>query len=328
MNTFYTNTNRFSNIRRRLQDGFLLRKTLFVSSGVLTILALVFSNGSAIYADEVVNTAFEVNVQESLEVSITAPTTWATGDANQFLRNTINVEVSTNNANGFRASMYSQNTTNLVNMSQNTETIPTLSSNRYRSDFPASYWGYSLNDGGNNGLYHPMVSTSANPITIIDASAGTTYESQDVYFGAKANMSKSAGTYTNTVIISVVTGVIDNNNPATPTNPSNPNNTPNVATYNNSNNTTVYTYRNSSSGNTTTTTQVSDGNNVSAYNGYTPPQGARESVSTTESINEGASLAAGLATTAVIAAGTGMFFFALAARREDDEEEDEEQQMI
>lgn len=341
MNNFETNTNRFFSIRGKCKDSFLSRKTLFIFSSILVALAIILGNSTAIHAAES-NTTFQVNVKESLSVAITAPSDWANGDANEFLRNDINVSVTTNNANGFRASMFSQNTTNLVNMISSTETIPTLGSGTSYTctstactAFPANYWGYSLNDGSNTGTYYPMVSTSAAPITLINASAGTTTGSQDVYFGAKADMTKSAGTYVNTVIISVVTGVIDNNNPATPTNPANPNNNSNTATYNPSpvggstNGTTTYTYRrtNSAAGTRTTTTQVSDGDNVSAYSGYTPPQGVRESITTTESINDDASVAAGLATAATIAAGTGLFFFVLAKRREDDEE-DEEQQML
>lgn len=342
MNSFNINTNRIFNIRRRSQDSFLPAKILFASSGLLALLAVIFGISGATYAAEA-DTTFTVNVKESLSVSITTPTEWASGDINEFLRNTVNVNVSSNNANGFKASMFSQNNTNLTNMVTNTETIPTLSSGTSYTctsaacnAFPANYWGYSLNDSSNTGTYYPMVSTSATPITVINASAGTTTASQDIYFGAKANASKAAGTYVNTVIISVVTGTIDSNtNPITPTNPATPNNTTNTAAYNSSpiggstDGTTTYTYRRSNAvaGTTTTTTQVSDGDNVSAYNGYTPPQGVRESVSTTESINDGASMAAGLATTAAIAAGTGLFFFVLAKRREDDED-DEEQQMI
>lgn len=342
MNSFNTNTNRFLNIHRRRHGSFLLAKTLFASSGVLVVFAAVLGNNGAIYAAEA-NTTFEVNVKESLSVSITAPSEWANGDAGDFLRNDFNVSVTSNNANGFKASMFSQTTTNLTNMVTSTETIPTLGTGTSYtctsaacSAFPANYWGYSLNDSSNTGTYYPMVSTSASPITLINASAGTTTGSQDVYFGAKADMTKAAGTYTGTVIISVVTGTIDNNtNPVTPTNPATPNNTSNTATYNASpvggstNGTTTYTYRrsNSAAHTTTTTTQVSDGNNVSAYNGYTPPQGVRESVTTNESINDNESMAAGLATAATIAAATGLFFFVLAKRREDDEE-DEEQQMI
>ena len=320
--------------------------TLSLTSLACTLICIsfifIFQHVEAITcANATCDTTFEVNVRETLSVSVTTPTNWATGDVNTFLRNTINVNVSTNNSNGFTASMYSQGTTNLTNTTRNTETLPTLTSgSSYTcssaacSAFPANYWGYSLDDTSYTGTYRPMVSTSSSPITLISAAAGTSTGSQDVYFGAKADANKVAGTYAGTVIISVVTGVIDNNtNPVTPTNPATPGNTENVAQYTPSptggaNGSTVYTYsRTSGSGSSatsTTTTQVSDGNNVSSYDGYQAPQGVIEDVSS--SISEGSSLVSGLATTASVAAATGMFFlFILAKRKEDDEDEEEDE---
>ena len=61
-------------------------------------------------------TTFQVNVVESLSVSITAPRGGASGNINTFLRNTVSLSVTSNNANGFTASMYAKNT-NLTNSS-------------------------------------------------------------------------------------------------------------------------------------------------------------------------------------------------------------------
>lgn len=321
-----------------MYNGIMLKnisKVMIGSAGVLAVAAVIVSGygeQSSVHAE---TTTFQVNVKESLTVAVSTPSTWASGNVNEFLRNTVNVNVNTNNANGFTASMYSQNTTNLTNTAKSTETLPTLSSNYTCANaacatFPANYWGYSLNDASNTGTYSPMTSSTSSPITLISAAAGTSTGTKDVYFGAKADMTKAAGTYAGTVIISVVTGVVDSStNPVTPTNPATPNTTNNTPTYNpgptggSSNGSTTYTYRSTSSGVATTTTQVSDGDNTSAYNGYTPPQGVTDKT-IAEVTTDNSSLATGLATTAAVAATSGLLFFIIAKRRdEDDDEEDE-----
>lgn len=292
------------------------------------------------------NTAFQVNVKESLSVSITSPATPASGNVGNFLRNKYTLDVSSNNTNGFTASMYAVKDTDLTNTSLNNQTIPTLASSSARGSFPVNRWGYSLGtskvlngnnynetDAGNDdGIYHPIVNTSTSPITVLSSNTSGS-GSQDIYFGAKADASKAAGDYSSTIVISVVSGIIDENNPITPTNPVGPNADNNVAKYmpspqGGSNGATTYTYRRTSASAgatvaTITTTQVSDGDNRSTYDGYTPPQGVRED--TSSNINTASSsLAMGLATTAAVAAAAGMWFFIVAKRREDDDEDDVE----
>ena len=294
----------------------------------------------AVYAE---NSAFQVNVKESMSVSITSPDTPANGNIDTFLRNKYTLNVSSNNTSGFTASMYAVGDTNLTNTSFNDQSIPTLSSSTTRGSFPANFWGYSLGTtdslnnhtyneteiGNANSTYYPLVSTSATPITVLTSDGGGS-SSQDIYFGAKASAGKAAGTYSGIVVISVVSGVInDTDNPITPTNPAGSNAEDEVAQYTpaptggSSNGTTTYTYRrtNPTAGTNTVTTQVSDGDNRDAYSGYTPPQGAKEN--TTSSISTESSMAAGLATTAIVATSTGMFFFIVAKRREDDDDDEE-----
>ena len=339
---FNTNTNiacqNFSIKRNKTRK---LATVLFGLAGLAAPAAYVVANLGAANA-ETANTTFNVNVKESLSVSITAPSEYAKGDAGVFLRNQVNLSVSTNNTNGFTASMYSQNNTNLTNMLDSTEAIPTLASYSTRSAFPANYWGYSLGTGtisgetrtygeteaGNNSSrYYPLTTSTSSPIKVL---TGTSSGEQQIFFGAKSDLTKSSGTYTGTVIISVVTDVINSSNPITPTNPAEPNNTNEVAAYTSaptgstSSGSTTYTYRrtNSSTGTTTTTTQVSEGDNVSAYQGYTPPQGVIEN--TLSNVYDGGSpIASALAATSASAAAAGTFFFILAKRK--DEEEEEEQ---
>lgn len=301
------------------------------------------------------NTKFQVNVRETLAVQITSPTTGATGDINQFLRNKVGVNVTTNSTGGFTASMYSKDNTNLSHSSLSGTTIPTLASYSTRGSFPANRWGYSLSSGayiggsstyndteaGNNSSrYYPLVSTSGSPLKILEASAGTTTGSQNIYFGAKADATKPSGTYANTVVISVVTGAVNSStNPMTPTNPAKPTtssttgstatSTGRVAYYSaptggSSAGTTVHTSYSDNSGTKTTTSEVSEGNNVNAYQ---PPHGVIEEIETNVASNS--TLAATLATAATLAASSGMFFFIAAKRRgDDDDDEDMPQDVI
>lgn len=283
------------------------------------------------------NTAFEVNVKETITVSITTPTEWASGNVDTLLRNKINVGVTTNNTSGFVVGMTTATTsTDLTNEFQDTITLPTLSSTWTRNSSTTNFWGYSLDDGSSNGSYNPMVGSDSSPIELFDSTQGIS--SKDVYFGAKADATKASGTYSGTVIISAVTDASnfpdDPQNPGTPIapqNPATPASTDEFAEYSSSpiggpNGTTSYTYRsiNSAAGTTTTTTQVSDGDNTSVYNGYTPPMGVRQSSEIIESnTTNDSSLATTLATTSALAAATGLGFFIIAKRREEDEDEEE-----
>ncbi len=270
------------------------------------------------------DTTFEVNVKEVLSVSITTPSTWASGDINQFLRNTVSIDVTSNNALGFTAGMTTDSdSTALTNTSLSSATIPTLTSTSTCADatcaaFPANYWGFSLNDGANTGTYQALKNVNAAPDTILSSATATTGH-KDIYFGAKANISQASGTYSSTVIISVVSGTSGADLPAPSSgdpDPVGPGENENQAQYDQTADATVYTY---TTGNTTTT-QVSEGNNVDAYTGYTPPQG----VTNVESSNiyNGSLLTTMLATTASIAAGSGIFFFILAKRKKDDDEDE------
>lgn len=316
----------------RLNGGNLSSNTLLaVVVLILITLCTSMTVTNFTYAER---TAFEVNVKESLSVSITYPNTPANGNVDTFLRNKYTLNVSSNNAVGFTASMYTPENTNLVNEALNNQIIPTLSTGYTRSNFPAGYWGYSLgtenvlngntynetNAGNEDSYYYPLVSTPSTPITVLTHNGGGS-GSQDIYFGTKVSTDKAAGEYSSIVVISVVSGVIDAGNPATPSSPAGPNREEEVAKYmpaprGGANGTTTYTYSNvnTSADTTTITTQVSDGDNRSSYEGYVLPQGVRENLSA--NVNNDSSIAASLATTAVISAAAGVTFFVAAKRRE------------
>ena len=312
----------------------------------LTIVGIPVVAGASAFATEQ-NTTFQVNVAESLTVSVTAPSESATGDINEFLRNKISLNVTTNADNGFTASMTMQGTETGLKHIMDLGSIPTLASSVSKSSFPVNYWGYSLDDtdaGNNSSTYGALVSANATPISLITNAQSATISSRDIFFGTKADASKPSGTYSGTVLISVVTGAIEEDpsdpgyNPTTPTNPAAPGSTENTPQYsgagtntgNTTNGATTYTYSRSggtgSSATTTTTTEVSAGDNRDAYVGYTPPQGVTDRSTTTSNVSEGNSLAAGLALTAAATATSGFLFFILAKRKKDEEEEEEEQQ--
>lgn len=264
------------------------------------------------------NSTFSVSVSELLTVSLTEPDNWATGNVDTFLMNKVSLTVASNSDSGYEAMMNSKDTTNLVNGSY---TIPTVSSGTVGNNL-SDQWGYNLPASSSTTVdgtstFNAM-KTSAIKLLGSDTPGSTT---QDIYFGAKATSATASGTYSNTVIVSVVSGVNDNTPviPSNPTTPTTDNNNPGgtAATETVGGNTyTVYT----NDYNTTTYSEISSGNNVNAYSGYTAPQGE---VNTVASINEGTPLATGLAVTAAVAATAGIVFFIIAKRRSDEDEEED-----
>lgn len=283
------------------------------------------------------NTTFQVNVKESIAVSITTPAddAWAQGDVDTLLRNKISVNVTSNGSTGFTAGMTTGSSTSaaLTNTTRNEIQLNTLASNWTRSNTSTTnFWGYSLDDANQTGTYRPMVNSASAPITIMSSSNGAS-GSQDVYFGAKADMTQASGTYTGTIVVSVVTGNNGVDIPAEqPVNPATPATPENQAVYTAStggsaNGTTTYSYTRSNTSSTphttTTTSQVSDGDNVAAYQGYTPPQGVTDKgiVNTISNVSNNSSVATALATAASVTAASGAIFFIAAKRKKDEEDE-------
>ena len=336
-------------------------KVIFKSVLLFTSTLLSVSGASSVFAvtPQEYDADFQVNVKETISVSITRPSSGAAGDINEFLRNDFAINVNTNNTEGFTASMYADiygSTVPLTNTTHSSSTLPTLTTSAgiARSSFPANYWGYSLGQykldgvtqssytlngktysetaaGNDNSLYYPMISrsSSSNPIVIMDgATTPKSSGTQNIYFGAKSDASLRAGTYTGTVVVSVVSGGIASNNPVTPTNPARPSddNVSNGAAYRSgtrgvgssgTSGTTIYT---TTSGNTTKT-EISGGDNREAY---AHPQGERYETFT--DVNEGLPIT-GLVMASTVAAFTGFTFFILAYRDDDDDEDEEQENM-
>ena len=324
----------------------MLSKASKVTASIMGVgaLALVANiNSIPTFADNPnpENLNFTANVTEALSVAITVPEEWATGDpspagVNNLLRNKITLNVYSNNPNGFTASMTTgSDSTNLKHSSVTTDTdstiIKTLETEWTRANTSTTnFWGYSIDDSELQGTYHPLVKLkSANPIELIartdSIDANNPITSRDIYFGAKADTSKVAGEYTGTVVISVVSGIISEDNPVTPEHPVVPSDPTtqsdpeNAVAYNESptggsaNGTTTYTYTTTdeAEGTTTTTTNINDGNVVSSYSN---PQGV------VSNVNDNSVLTTALAATASVAAAAGVVFLVLAKRKKDDEE--------
>lgn len=288
---------------------------LFIA--VLSTIAPVLA-ASFTHAANPENVDFTVNIAEVLTVSVTEPSAWATGDAEDFLRNKITVSASTNNPVGVTVSMYTNDTTlhNTTGYSSTDSStyIETLSSSTPLAGFPMNRWGYSIDDGANYGA---LTTTASQIITTVGVTPTPTYPvNKDVYFGAKANTTKKAGTYAQTVYFAAVTGVIDSTNPMPPVNPSGPEPTNEIAHYNSSTGNTTYTVRTSSGGNDTTTTTVTKGDVTSSY------ASAHGVTSTTQGVDGNLSLAIALAAGAAVSAASGTAFLIAAKRKKDDDEEE------
>ena len=261
---------------------------------------------------------FQVDIPEVLTVQITQPSEWVVGDVGTFLRNTITLNVASNNPAGFTASMTSAAATADGSALTSTHTgstsvIPMLTSSWTRSNTTATkFWGYSLDDSSETGTYNALaLRNSVTPTTLI--SSGTTASaSKDIYIGAKADSSIDSGAYQGTIIISVVTGTITPSNPVIPTDPATPEDTTSAnPTYQagvsqGDPGRTIYTNttQNTVAGTTTSTLAVSEGDTRAAYQ---DPQGV-----STAKVGESTPLATGIAVTAAIAAISGAAFFMFA----------------
>ena len=338
----------------------LHRNNIIIGVAIITLAsALVHLPAKANNTQDV---DLQVNIIESLTVSITDPDEWASGDltkdtpttgvwTSDFLRNKVNVSAATNNAQGVRVSMYTHtasdlnNSTRLFNLtsynsSDATSYIPTLATANVQpgtngADFPSNYWGYSVDDTDTlkTDSHYNALRTSANPITIINTNTTGT-ANQDVFFGAKANDSVQSGTYAQTVYFAAVTGTIDTTdpsdpgyNPPVPVNPSTPDPADDIAFYSTSTSRTTYTYSTANSGTPSTTTPSIIGDSTTTTTQVSAGDirsTYAQAAGVTTGSNSGVAVAAALGVAATVSAASGFFFFILAKRRKDDDEEEEE----
>ena len=266
---------------------------------------------------------FNVTVNKTLEVSVKGDdgeykpdvtTASATGGIGQFLRTSFTLKVSTNNANGYTATMTTdeEKTTDLINESDANYIVPTLARAVTKSNFTINNWGFSLDDtrnGDDNSTYRPVVlSTSSTPSTIAKYNKPVANSTQEVYFGMMADSTKMAGNYSNTVVLTVVTNpepieeedIPEEEKPSVPT--------------------TVASVPSRFAASAPAEEEEED-NTPSGVK----PKGVIEDTTSerNEKIIDSSKVGAGIALGATTVAASGVIFFVVAKRREDDDEEEE-----
>lgn len=299
----------------------MVKNTSKILLSILASLVAVSPVGAA-SVDKTINEGFEVNLKEVLTVTVDLDHTQDTGSAfdndggilgDIFLKDIATVRFTTNNALGYSATMTTKAVekpaegeveTSLKMDGTATITIPTLTKSvTSEASFPANYWGFSLNGSdATTAVYNPLqASDSANPSVVAYANAPTD-ELRTIYFGTKGNADTVAGTYRNTVVISITAPPeyppedVPTHDDPTPV-PPQENNAPKRSS----------------------APQQND-EEQDAGEQYEEPKGANEDT-TTEVIDDGSSklgmsLAVGFTTTVA----SGIVFFVLAKRKEDDED--------
>lgn len=176
-------------------------------------------------------------------------------------------------------------------------------------------WGWNVvNKGAAIPVTYGGIATAEEDIgSYVLAGTQATTTEKDIYFAAKPTATTSAGTYTNSVVISVVAGYTPPEDAAST--PTNITNTSSVARVSRTLNVASDTGDDEESTSSKSSVSVNTTNN-SQYDSYDDPLGE-----TSTSINEGTPLATGLAVTAGVAATTGIILFAIAKRKEDDDED-------
>lgn len=301
----------------------------FLHSTAILLVALLFAslffnipytmNATA----ETGTTDVVLTAEEVLIVHIYNSQTDASGDTDEFVRNFLSYEFGSNNAGGFVAYMNTiTSNPSLTNISSG-DTIPTLAANSSwtRASSVTNFWGYCTMDVMQGGTYYPMVGSDDTPILVASGSNSTS-ASGTLWFGAKIDSTKDSGTYTNTVVFTVISGTntIPSEGPQDPATPQDTSEDDPVVDYDSNGDQTIYTTTNYGG----TYSEVSAGDNRASYPDATEIKPI-EPKGVTTYITEGTPLTTGLAVTAATAAVSGVIFL-IATRRRDDEDEEEEQQ--
>ncbi len=167
-----------------------IKKLLIIIS--LTLFSLIFGNQAVFATDE-------------LTVSISSDTIALGLLPEQFNSASQTINVSTTNSSGYNITLSTVgSTTNLVNQSDNTKIIPTITLPNGSDSLPvASFgygYGYSIDNGAN---YYPAPDPSGSSVRLFKTTTAGTNQ-HTLTFGAKVQSSVVAGSYTNTFNILVV----------------------------------------------------------------------------------------------------------------------------
>ena len=160
-------------------------------------------------------TRFTAHVDPYLSIKAEQTSLRQEGGINELLRTGTSVTIATNNTSGYTATITSgldsrdQNAGSLYNSASNSY-IPSLLNSTLRKDFPVNSWGFSFDDtedGNNESTYNRLVpSDSAFPY-VFSESNHPDEKIHDVFFAAKADVTKASGTYSADVSLKAVAAV-------------------------------------------------------------------------------------------------------------------------
>ena len=199
-----------------------MKKVITISATALAILSMFFIS-SGVYATEA-SSDTEVDLELATVLNITTPETSNINcvSLNTLCTSTATVTVGTNNSTGYTLQLnatsgYSNSLTNAAT----SETIPTLTGAYAAGSFPTNYWGYTggLDKSGETGGYNcstnycPVLAYQSNdsnyaPNHVIKTVAAPASESTTITFGAKADVTKSSGTYSTSVTFTAVANYV------------------------------------------------------------------------------------------------------------------------
>lgn len=118
----------------------------------------------------------------------------------------LNLMIDSNNRTGVTATMTTtsesteENATSLVHEYAD-DSILTLEDGVTMNDFPLNRWGYSI-DGGAN--FKPIRAKDQESEIVFSTTSSADYSQKDILIGTRSDMEKTAGTYKNTILVTVV----------------------------------------------------------------------------------------------------------------------------
>ncbi|MBR0424115.1 hypothetical protein IJI79_01275 [Candidatus Saccharibacteria bacterium] len=182
-----------------------LRKRYILYGIALLVFSVLLVNISSAFADTTVT--YEVQVEPSLNISFSSDN--VSLDLNPlnktFDTQDLLVTVSTNNSNGYKLYVNTDNdTTNLINTNYSDAYIETLGSTVTESTFDTNKWGFRITgdpeDSSITGDTSITSTTSFFPFApgslISSSSTATNASSATLTFASKINYQKPSGTYT------------------------------------------------------------------------------------------------------------------------------------
>lgn len=121
---------------------------------------------------------------------------------------TANLSVATNSRNGFAVLMNGVNGTALQSSSNPASKISTITKNSTLANLPANTWGYYIGEQApnDNSEFSGIPATSSEIKSTNTSTATQTYK---IAFGTKIDANLEAGTYSNSILISVVANPVE-----------------------------------------------------------------------------------------------------------------------